>query len=453
MPRVISLPLLLFGFLFPLHAQPDQDELLRRAIAQVRDTVDRLPRYVCTQTIDRVELYTSADRTCDWWPPPDSFRASYSERVRVDVLSTAGGELYSWAGEDQFHNQDLFQLVHTRRLSTGGFSGLLRSIFGNDNAFSSDGEVTERGRKLRQYSFRVPREKSEYWFGTGAERRIVDCEGSFLLDPETANLVRLEVKPSEPPQVTGVCQATTTLNYGRTRVNDSDFLLPTSSLFEFVTTRGEEDRNSSAYSNCHEFLAESTLRFEPPKPGQQPSTKAPDQGTLASPEGLPFRVVFTQDIAFRTAAAGDTFAAKLATSIRDASGRVLVPAGTPVFARILDADLWRGRGRDGIVLGAHLIFRLESMTMAGTKRPFVATAAQRVESSDPINVDSPTNRNVPGWIRQPDLVGLVLAPNTAILEFYGVRPNFVLKAGKQSKWRTGGTGPTPGCLSGASPCE
>ena len=338
--------------------------------------------------------------------------------MRVDVLSTAGGELYSWAGEDQFHNQDLFQLVHTRRLSTGGFSGLLRSIFGNDNAFSSDGEVTERGRKLRQYSFRVPREKSEYWFGTGAERRIVDCEGSFLLDPETANLVRLEVKPSEPPQVTGVCQATTTLNYGRTRVNDSDFLLPTSSLFEFVTTRGEEDRNSSAYSNCHEFLAESTLRFEPPKPGQQPSTKAPDQGTLASPEGLPFRVVFTQDIAFRTAAAGDTFAAKLATSIRDASGRVLVPAGTPVFARILDADLWRGRGRDGIVLGAHLIFRLESMTMAGTKRPFVATAAQRVESSDPINVDSPTNRNVPGWIRQPDLVGLVLAPNTAILRSF-----------------------------------
>jgi hypothetical protein len=453
---LIGFPLLLLGFLFPLHAQSGPDELLRRAIAQVRDTVDRLPRYVCTQTIDRVSLWIAHQNAplCDWWPPSDQLRISQSDRLSVDVLSTAAGETYSWAGENQFHNQDLLQLVRIRPVSTGGFSGLLRSIFGNDNAFSSDGEVTEKGRKLRQYSFRVPREKSEYWFGTGAERRIVACEGSFLLDPETANLVRLEVKSSEPPQVTGVCQATTTLNYGRTRVNDSEFLLPTSSLFEFVTTRGEEDRNSSAYSNCHEFLAESTLRFEPPKPGQQPSTKAPDQGTLALPEGLPFRVVFTQDIAFRTAAAGDTFAAKLATSIRDASGRVLVPAGTPVVARILDADLWRGRGRDGgILLGAHLIFRLESMTMAGTKRPFVATAAQRVESSDPINADSPTNKNVPASIRQPNVGGLLLAPNTAILEFYGVRPNFVLKAGKQSKWRTGGTGPTPGCLSGASRCE
>jgi len=113
------------------------------------------------------------------------------------------------------------QLVRIRPLSTGGFSGLLRSIFGNSNVFPYLGEVDEHGRKLREYSFRVPRERSEYWFGTGGDdRQLAACDGTFLLDPETADLVRLVVKSSEPPQVSGACQATTTLNYSRTRVND-----------------------------------------------------------------------------------------------------------------------------------------------------------------------------------------------------------------------------------------
>jgi hypothetical protein len=458
MSRAPSLLLSVFVLLLPLNAQSGPDELLQRGIARIRDTLDRLPRYLCTQTMDRVALYAfhlPNGEGCDWWPPGDRFRSTQSDRVRADVLFTPGGEVYSWVGESQFHNQDLLQLVQLRPVSAGGFGGILRSVFGHGNVFSYLREVTEDGRKLREYAFRVPRDNSEYWFGNGVERRTVAIDGTFLLDPGTADLVRLVVKSGEPPQVTGACQATTTLNYGRTRVNESEFLLPAGALFEFVDTRGQEARNSWVYSGCHEFLGESTLRFAPPEPRPRPSGKAPGPPALALPEGLPFRTVFTQDIAFRTAADGDAVAAKLATPIQDAARHLLVPAGTPVVARILCATLTR---LPGGVTAADLIFRLESLALAGTAHPFVATSAQPLEDSNPAahDGDSSTNYDFP-TMAQGNRFGntgvFLLAPNTAMLRFYGVRPNFVLRPGKQSKWKTGGSGPTADCLSGAKPCK
>ena len=457
MARFISLPLMLFGLLCQLSAQldpNDPNELLRRAIAQVRNRLVRLSNYVCTQTTDRIVL--PGRPGCYGGPPPDRFRLSQSDRVRVDVLSTSSGELYSWPGENRFYSQDPFQLVGLLPLSTGGFSGLLRSVFGNDNAFLYAGEVTENGRKLRQFSFRVPRESSQYWFGTRShDWRTVAFGGTFLLDPETADLVRLVVNVSESPEATGACQATTTLSYGRTPVNEWQSVLPASALFELFTTLGLEVRNSSAYSGCHEFAAQSTVRFEAPDTGLRPVEKAPERPALALPEGVPFRIVFTQDIKFRTVAAGDTIAARLATPIVDQSGHVLVPADAPVVTRILNAEFFRIQ-RDGRpVLMGTLIFRLESLAIAGAMHPFVATTAQQIEDCDPLPGEPPkrVSSTVTTWVHDGDVASLLLAPNTASLMICRVRPDFVLKAGKQSKWKTGGTGPTPGCLTGASRCK
>jgi hypothetical protein len=287
--RFISLPLMLFGLLCQLSAQldpNDPNELLRRAIAQVRNRLVRLSNYVCTQTTDRIVL--PGRPGCYGGPPPDRFRLSQSDRVRVDVLSTSSGELYSWPGENRFYSPDPFQLVGLLPLSTGGFSGLLRSVFGNDNAFLYAGEVTENGRKLRQFSFRVPRESSQYWCGTRShDWRTVAFRGTFLLDPETADLVRLVVNVSESPEATGACQATTTLSYGRTPVNELQSLLPASALFELFTTLGLEVRNSSAYSGCHEFEAQSTVRFEAPDAGLRPVEKAPERPALARRRSFP----------------------------------------------------------------------------------------------------------------------------------------------------------------------
>src|ERR1035441_2953510 len=193
MLRTLGLPLLLCSLLLPMRAQPDPDDVLQRAIAGVRETINRLPNYLCTQTTERSETWgrprvvtagSKNEAVCDLSLQPDPDRRPQTDRVRVDVLFTSTGERYSWAGENRFQSQELLSLVPIRAISSGGFSGFLRSIFATGNTFSYLGEAIDGGRKLPAYSFRVPRGKSEYWFGTGSDRRVVAFEGTFLLDPE-----------------------------------------------------------------------------------------------------------------------------------------------------------------------------------------------------------------------------------------------------------------------------
>ena len=51
--RRISTILLLFGVAWPMNGQDNGKRVLLRARQNVTDTLNRLPKYVCTQTIDR----------------------------------------------------------------------------------------------------------------------------------------------------------------------------------------------------------------------------------------------------------------------------------------------------------------------------------------------------------------------------------------------------------------
>jgi hypothetical protein len=374
----------------------------------------------------------------------------------VDVALTGQGERYSWPGESTFENKEMLELAPLRENSSGAFGGLLRSIFAADTAFDYRGEAMEQGRALRAYAFRVPRERSEYWFGTGSKRHLVACEGTFLLDPETADLVTLIVRSSDPPAVSGACRARTTIHYSRTEVNGSGILLPSQSLFEFVgSSQSEVARNSSVYSDCRPRSG-ATVGLNAPAGGAAPGAGAQEMPALSLPEGLPFQVVFTGEISKNSVAAGDTIPAKLGTPIQDASRRVLVPAGTPVVARILDVNIghgskrrpnWRGGTQelDGgaeyeTVLVMGLIFRLESILIEGAPHSFVATTAQHIA------LGGRDENGVVLEARSPDDAPLMLAPNIAFIQLYDIPDDFALKAGKVSKWRTGGTGPTLDCL-------
>ena len=124
------------------------------------------------------------------------------------------------------------------------------------------GRVNEAGRTLDEFRFRVSLEKSHYSFFNRKERTMIAYQGTFLVDPKKADLVRLVV--TGQPWESGTCEITTTMDYARVRLNRSDFLLPTQADLKIVDTNGDEFHNQTVYSSCHEFLGESTLTFEPP---------------------------------------------------------------------------------------------------------------------------------------------------------------------------------------------
>ena len=191
--------LLLLGILVPSvaaqqgSARDDAKALLLEVREKVMLTLNRLPKYMCTETIDRSTFqprkkvtkrqfrplgldpkeptpvrFVSCDEIAalknkaDW-----QIRKDTSDRLRLDVPVSEESEMFSWAGENRFHDRSLADLVRRGATSTGAFGSFLASIFGTDfetNAgnFTQNGDVNVEGRALVAFGFRVPLAKSTF---------------------------------------------------------------------------------------------------------------------------------------------------------------------------------------------------------------------------------------------------------------------------------------------------
>src|SRR5665213_800989 len=113
--------------------QQEPTDLLASARRKVMDTVDRLPKYMCSLTIDRqqYEAQSAGSRhSCDdlaaarksaHWKT----RLAASDRLRLDVAIADIQEMYSWAGANRFDDRELDRLVNFGASTTGDFSGFL----------------------------------------------------------------------------------------------------------------------------------------------------------------------------------------------------------------------------------------------------------------------------------------------------------------------------------------
>ncbi|MBZ5726139.1 MAG: hypothetical protein LAP87_14210 [Acidobacteriia bacterium] len=441
--------LLLAGLAARVMAQPDPSELLLRVREDVLRTVDRLPRYMCTQTIDRTQYEPdrivsvndceelALSRGTRWTLLP-----VVADRLRLDVGVAARNEIYSWVGENQFGNRSLFDIVTEGSSSTGHFQGFLDLVFRSDKAiFSYAGETTEGGRKLMEYRYRVPLEASHYTFRSGGQPVTTAYEGTVLADPETAELVRLTVRTSHIASETGACEAETTMNYRRFRLNGSDFLLPWETRLHIQDMNGMETENRTVYAACHEFLGESTVKFEaPPDAAGQRATPAQNaaapRAEAAIPAGLRFDVALVEDIRVATAAAGDTAKAVLTTDLRDRAKKVLVPKDTPVLCRIVGLKrYYRGKysGAPGTLVPVQLVellLRLESFALPGGNRPVFAKRERSAPNALPRR---------PGALQgRPVELGPLNAMerNLWFARFPRVGDDFVIRSGLASEWVT-----------------
>ena len=92
----------------------DPKLLIARARDRVLATVDRLPNYMCTQTIDRAQYApikiiqtSSCAERMGWRKRGLQQSLTTSDRLRLDVGVAANREIYSWVGENRFRNRSL----------------------------------------------------------------------------------------------------------------------------------------------------------------------------------------------------------------------------------------------------------------------------------------------------------------------------------------------------------
>jgi hypothetical protein len=382
---------------------------------------------MCTQTIDRYRyqpIVPDHSVACDESTERPSTHLSSSDRLRFDVSVKSDGEMYGWPGEGRFDDRELVDIVTDGAIGTGSFTAFLSGIFSNEAVrFTYNGEITQDGRPFPEFGFHVPYEKSHYFIGFADHRAVTGYDGTFLVNPQTADIVRLTIRTSQLPAESGACYSSTTLDYARIRLQGAEFFLPSLSVMRIFSRDGSVAENHIVYSNCHEFLGESTLTFDPPAnvPGGEQRPGSASQVFVIPPK-LRFRVALTQGIDTATAAAGDSIKAKLVTPIRDRR-KVLVPIGAAITGRIVHIRQFYASSPS-----VSLVFKLETVDVAGVAMQLAATPDTAVSFQ----------KSKPGTLQRRIELGALrsLEERSAALDFRNVRLPYLIGSGVESTWIT-----------------
>src|SRR5712691_5009356 len=195
-------------------------------------------------------------------------------------------------------------MVGRGAIGTGNFALHAKHVFEPRVAeFKPKGEVTHQDRRALRYDYEVPWDNSSYRIRNPPHEEVVPFRGSFLVDAETLDLLRLEVHSDEIPPELGLDRVSTTLEYARTKIGALECLLPKSSELTMVGLDGAESRNRTKLGDCRQYVSESKLSFEAPPP----DTPAPVDSV--EPPDLPVRMTMElsldSDVTIETAGVGD----------------------------------------------------------------------------------------------------------------------------------------------------
>jgi len=355
----------------------DPDEVIQRVKLNAMRTVKSVPNYTCVETVSR-EFYqptaVELPRTCEVALEQRHHRTLdmglrffSRDRLRLDVTMTGHGEVFSWVGAKKFEDGGIDQVVRSGPMSTGSFAGFLTAVFETDvKKLTFDQSKMAGQRLLLQYSFYVPRARSHYRVRSGREWVMVDYGGTIDVDPETADVVAMRIESGAMPDASGICQATTAMEFVKVSMSGGQFLLPKKANNHFIYPNGDETENTMTFGNCREFHGESTLTFGPYEGAADGNSKAAAWPEMLIPAGMSFSMALTKAIATDTTAAGDAFSAKLAEAVRDVRGKVIYAKGTPVEGRVLRVQSY---ARPPSVV---VVLRPEAFRIRGERVPFNA---------------------------------------------------------------------------------
>ena len=256
---IINLTILLF--LGPpvtevLQATNEPEGLLQQIRSRMTAHLLQLPNYTCHQVIDRLTKRANAGSL------------KRMDTVELEVAFVGNRELFSKPGETRFEEQEIHNLVRAGTIGNGAFGAYVDTIFSGDAAtFSFIGPCKKDGHKTFRYDFSVPQEKSHFLVRHASTQGIVGYRGSFWVDIETLDLVRVELKVDHIPSYIGVSSIEESMRYTIMRIRDSDFLLPRNSQLVVFDRSGNYSLNINRLERCREFTGESVVTYGRPVDG------------------------------------------------------------------------------------------------------------------------------------------------------------------------------------------
>ena len=302
------------------HGSMAQTEFDRRLLGRVRQQVEAnlagLTNFTCGEMMDR-SIRTSSGATI------------FRERLRLDVLGTASGDLFSWPGSASFANDPPGNWIAAGAIGTGNFVGFLHNLFVSSAAtIEYKGIETTAQQALYRFDFRVPLLGSKHTLVVEGVKAETAYSGSFWVDQKSLDVVRLETHAQEIPPELDCREERQSVTYGRIRLGIDDRLLPSAAELTLISREGIEHRNSVTFSGCRHYSVESSLSF---KTNASPARTLSQSAQVTVPPGTTLILRLNEPISDRESAAGDQIVAVLQKAVM--AGPVRLPKGTRVLGR------------------------------------------------------------------------------------------------------------------------
>jgi len=258
LPVSVALAVLLTVAL-PAQDLPPWVLLLARVKQHGRATFEHIPDYVCLETIHRFEKPRNGE----------SFRPV--DTLRLEVASAGGKELLARQGAARFEDQDLRVFISEGVISSGAFATAPLNLFVRDVAritpLPQEGIVTGT---TFGFHFEESAMTAGFTVQSGESKGPAGLRGTFWVDPQTLDLVRIEEQAVDLPPMLLMRDLTTSIDYARTHIGSSDPLLPQSSETVVTDFYGVEKKNTIEFTGCREYSSESTIHFGVPVPEPPP---------------------------------------------------------------------------------------------------------------------------------------------------------------------------------------
>jgi hypothetical protein len=318
----------------------DPQILLNKVRQNIAATVRQAPRYTCTETIER---FWYANRKlvrpgCDTDRPPEIRPRNLirSDSLRLDVAVGAGQEIFAWHGQRSFQTEEIDKLVTDGPISSGNYFSFLSSIFLEGVAkidfrkFANEGD-----RRLAVYGYAVRIDESRFTTRTDSGSAVMGYHGEFTVDVSKGELEQLEILADDMPESAHVCAFNMKTNYKATLLKGIPFELPASVAMDVLSPSHERSNTVTEYHDCHEFQAESVLRFDAAPKETVPEAPMP---VRSLPAGISLRIRLKSNVAVDSAWAGDPMKGELAEDVMNPAGQVLIPKGTSVQGLLLRVE-------------------------------------------------------------------------------------------------------------------
>ena len=288
-------------------------EIKRRALADLAN----VPNYVCVDTIERSV----------WVPAAREFRRL--DRIHLELAHIGGADRFAWLGNSSFESKSPTAMVGYGVSFRGDFAQNWALVLANDaTAIWFEGESSVESHAAWLYRYEVLR--GGLAIRDGDRSGTAKVRGEFWVDPETLQLLAIEVQGYDLPDDLGLRSVADRTTYWQARIGKRTAPIARDSVLLVTTRDGGVKRNVSVFSGCREYTTESTVSFGDNAQADRPAVA--EEARVAP--GVQLRLALDRPLDADQATIGDEIRARVVRAAEDVRGAAVFGRVT----RVIDYD-------------------------------------------------------------------------------------------------------------------